>query len=105
MSKLDSCSLRSQSEPCLPHPRNPSVTESDPCSLAHCPGRCRVVPPKSQARRTVRLRTDLRRRDGQQTPRSEGDRGRMTAVSALRIAWVIYGSLDQVSGGYIYDRL
>jgi glycosyltransferase involved in cell wall biosynthesis len=23
----------------------------------------------------------------------------------LRIAWVIYGSLDQVSGGYIYDRL
>jgi len=29
----------------------------------------------------------------------------MPAVSALRIAWVIYGSLDQVSGGYIYDRL
>jgi glycosyltransferase involved in cell wall biosynthesis len=29
----------------------------------------------------------------------------MAAVSALRIAWVIYGSLDQVSGGYIYDRL
>jgi glycosyltransferase involved in cell wall biosynthesis len=26
-------------------------------------------------------------------------------VSALRVAWVIYGSLDQVSGGYIYDRL
>jgi glycosyltransferase involved in cell wall biosynthesis len=26
-------------------------------------------------------------------------------MSALRIAWVIYGSLDQVSGGYIYDRL
>jgi glycosyltransferase involved in cell wall biosynthesis len=23
----------------------------------------------------------------------------------LRIAWVIYGSLEQVSGGYIYDRL
>ncbi len=23
----------------------------------------------------------------------------------LRIAWIIYGSLDQVSGGYIYDRL
>ena len=23
----------------------------------------------------------------------------------LRIAWVVYGSLDQVSGGYIYDRL
>jgi glycosyltransferase involved in cell wall biosynthesis len=29
----------------------------------------------------------------------------MATVSALRIAWVIYGSLDQVSGGYIYDRL
>jgi glycosyltransferase involved in cell wall biosynthesis len=26
-------------------------------------------------------------------------------MSALHIAWVIYGSLDQVSGGYIYDRL
>jgi glycosyltransferase involved in cell wall biosynthesis len=26
-------------------------------------------------------------------------------VSALRVAWVVYGSLDQVSGGYIYDRL
>lgn len=26
-------------------------------------------------------------------------------MSSLRIAWVIYGSLDQVSGGYIYDRL
>jgi len=26
-------------------------------------------------------------------------------VSTLRIAWVIYGSLEQVSGGYIYDRL
>ena len=26
-------------------------------------------------------------------------------MSALRVAWVIYGSLDQVSGGYIYDRL
>jgi glycosyltransferase involved in cell wall biosynthesis len=24
---------------------------------------------------------------------------------SLRIAWVIYGSLDQISGGYIYDRL
>lgn len=23
----------------------------------------------------------------------------------LRIAWVVYGSLDQISGGYIYDRL
>jgi glycosyltransferase involved in cell wall biosynthesis len=23
----------------------------------------------------------------------------------LRIAWLVYGSLDQVSGGYIYDRL
>jgi glycosyltransferase involved in cell wall biosynthesis len=23
----------------------------------------------------------------------------------LRIAWVVYGALDQVSGGYIYDRL
>lgn len=26
-------------------------------------------------------------------------------MSTLRIAWVVYGSLDQVSGGYIYDRL
>lgn len=26
-------------------------------------------------------------------------------MSSLRVAWVIYGSLDQVSGGYIYDRL
>lgn len=26
-------------------------------------------------------------------------------MSTLRVAWVIYGSLDQVSGGYIYDRL
>ncbi|HEY3253551.1 MAG TPA: glycosyltransferase, partial [Polyangiaceae bacterium] len=26
-------------------------------------------------------------------------------MSALRIAWLVYGSLDQVSGGYIYDRL
>jgi glycosyltransferase involved in cell wall biosynthesis len=26
-------------------------------------------------------------------------------VSSLRVAWVVYGSLDQVSGGYIYDRL
>ncbi|HET7542463.1 MAG TPA: glycosyltransferase family 4 protein [Polyangiaceae bacterium] len=26
-------------------------------------------------------------------------------VSALRVIWVVYGSLDQVSGGYIYDRL
>ncbi len=26
-------------------------------------------------------------------------------MSVLRVAWVIYGSLDQVSGGYIYDRL
>jgi glycosyltransferase involved in cell wall biosynthesis len=25
--------------------------------------------------------------------------------SPLRIAWIIYGGLDQVSGGYIYDRL
>jgi len=31
--------------------------------------------------------------------------GRIRQVSALRVAWVIYGSLDQVSGGYIYDRL
>jgi len=29
----------------------------------------------------------------------------MHRVSALRVAWVIYGSLNQVSGGYIYDRL
>jgi glycosyltransferase involved in cell wall biosynthesis len=27
------------------------------------------------------------------------------ADSPLRIAWVIYGELEQVSGGYIYDRL
>jgi len=26
-------------------------------------------------------------------------------VSALRVAWVVYGSLEQVSGGYIYDRV
>ena len=26
-------------------------------------------------------------------------------MSTLRVAWVVYGSLDQVSGGYIYDRL
>lgn len=26
-------------------------------------------------------------------------------AEALRIAWVVYGSLDQISGGYIYDRL
>jgi glycosyltransferase involved in cell wall biosynthesis len=26
-------------------------------------------------------------------------------MSPLHIAWVVYGSLDQVSGGYIYDRL
>jgi glycosyltransferase involved in cell wall biosynthesis len=26
-------------------------------------------------------------------------------MCALRVAWVVYGSLDQVSGGYIYDRL
>ena len=26
-------------------------------------------------------------------------------MSPLRVAWVVYGSLDQVSGGYIYDRL
>jgi glycosyltransferase involved in cell wall biosynthesis len=26
-------------------------------------------------------------------------------VEAQRVAWVVYGSLDQVSGGYIYDRL
>ena len=26
-------------------------------------------------------------------------------MSALRVAWIVYGSLDQVSGGYIYDRL
>jgi len=25
-------------------------------------------------------------------------------VPALRVAWVVYGSIDQVSGGYIYDR-
>jgi len=29
----------------------------------------------------------------------------MHRVSTLRVAWIIYGSLDQVSGGYIYDRL
>ena len=29
----------------------------------------------------------------------------MGRVSPLRVAWIIYGSLDQVSGGYIYDRL
>jgi glycosyltransferase involved in cell wall biosynthesis len=29
----------------------------------------------------------------------------MAEPGALRIAWVVYGSLDQVSGGYIYDRL
>ena len=23
----------------------------------------------------------------------------------VRIAWIVYGSLEQVSGGYIYDRL
>ena len=22
-----------------------------------------------------------------------------------RIAWIVYGALEQVSGGYIYDRL
>jgi len=27
------------------------------------------------------------------------------AIGRQRIAWVIYGSLEQVSGGYIYDRL
>ena len=26
-------------------------------------------------------------------------------MCALRVAWVVYGSLNQVSGGYIYDRL
>jgi len=26
-------------------------------------------------------------------------------TSPLRIAWVVYGSLDQISGGYIYERL
>ena len=26
-------------------------------------------------------------------------------MSPLRVLWVVYGSLDQVSGGYIYDRL
>jgi len=26
-------------------------------------------------------------------------------MSALRIAWIVYGSLDQISGAYIYDRL
>lgn len=31
--------------------------------------------------------------------------GRLLRVSALRVAWVVYGSLEQVSGGYIYDRL
>ena len=25
--------------------------------------------------------------------------------TSRRIAWIIYGALDQVSGGYIYDRL
>jgi glycosyltransferase involved in cell wall biosynthesis len=30
---------------------------------------------------------------------------RIARVSTLRVAWLIYGSLDQVSGGYIYDRL
>ena len=28
-----------------------------------------------------------------------------TAERPLRVAWLIYGPLDQVSGGYIYDRL
>ena len=23
----------------------------------------------------------------------------------MKIAWIVYGSLEQVSGGYIYDRL
>jgi glycosyltransferase involved in cell wall biosynthesis len=26
-------------------------------------------------------------------------------MKSLRVAWVIYGSIDQVTGGYIYDRL
>lgn len=26
-------------------------------------------------------------------------------MCGLRVAWVVYGSLDQVSGGYIYDRV
>ena len=26
-------------------------------------------------------------------------------MAARRIAWLVYGSLEQVSGGYIYDRL
>lgn len=30
---------------------------------------------------------------------------RLRGVPPLRVAWVVYGSLDQVSGGYIYDRL
>ena len=28
-----------------------------------------------------------------------------TTEKSLRVAWLIYGPLDQVSGGYIYDRL
>ena len=28
-----------------------------------------------------------------------------TAETTLRVAWLIYGALDQVSGGYIYDQL
>jgi len=30
---------------------------------------------------------------------------RMCSVSGLRVLWIVYGSLEQVSGGYIYDRL
>ena len=26
-------------------------------------------------------------------------------MQPLRVAWVVYGSLEQISGGYIYDRL
>ena len=26
-------------------------------------------------------------------------------AGARRVAWVVYGSLEQVTGGYIYDRL
>jgi glycosyltransferase involved in cell wall biosynthesis len=29
----------------------------------------------------------------------------MFIVAPLRIAWLVYGSLEQISGGYIYDRL
>jgi glycosyltransferase involved in cell wall biosynthesis len=32
-------------------------------------------------------------------------RSLLVAPNGQRIAWIVYGSLDQVSGGYIYDRL